>query len=93
MYSVYSVHLYPDVSEYTEYDEENLALEQDDSHTLLNCVSPGISDDSETRTRRQAHQRHLERTRSSDSMVKEKRERRRRVSKSDLQRQLSRQVK
>ncbi|CAI8057972.1 Multidrug resistance-associated protein 1, partial [Geodia barretti] len=65
----------PSVSEYTEYCEENLNLEQSDSHGALD---PSVfSDDPETRSRRRAHGQHLEK---------------KRVSKSELKRQLSRQM-
>ena len=84
---------YSGVLEYAEYKEENLVLEQDDSRAALSGHdSTTISDSLETRSRRQAHQRHLQRTRSSESGVGDKRERKRRVSKSELKRQLSRQV-
>ena len=69
-----------DVSQYSEYDEENLVFEQDESQTPL-------SDDPESHARRRPHE--IKRTHSSDSGMKEKRKRQ--VSKSDLQRQLSRQ--
>ena len=86
LYTFYTV----DVSQYSEYDEENLALEHDD--TALNPDTPAMSDDPETHARRRAYQRHLQRTRSSESGPREKREIKRRVSKSELQRQLSRQL-
>ena len=73
------------MSQYGEYEEENLRSEREDSHH----DSAIISDDPETHTRRRTHQEHLERTRSSDSGPKE---RKRHLSKSELQRQLSRQV-
>lgn len=72
------------VSQYSEYNEENLMLEQDEHQTPL------VSDDPDSHARRRAHNQHMERTRSSDSGMKENK-RKRQVSKSDLQRQLSRQ--
>ena len=81
---------YPGVSEYTEYCEENLNLEQSDSHGALD---PSVfSDDPETRSRRRAHGQHLEKKRISESSTRDKTERKRHVSKSELKRQLSRQV-
>ena len=79
------------VSEYAEYKEENLELEHSDSHTGLD--STAVSDNPETRARRRAHGEHMEKRRISESSVREKSERRRHVSKSELQRQLSKQVK
>lgn len=69
------------MSQYSEYDEENLVFEQDERQTPL------LSDDPESHARRRAQE--IKRTHSSDSGMKEKRKRQ--VSKSDLQRQLSRQ--
>ena len=76
------------MSEYAEYEEENLDLEQSDSHGHLDPTV--FSDSPETVSRRRAHGEHMEKTRhASESSLKE---RKRHVSKSDLQRQLSRQV-
>lgn len=68
------------MSQYSEYDEENLVLEQDERQTPL------LSDDPESHTRHRAHEVDKKRSRSSDSGS-----RKRQVSKSELQRQLSRQ--
>ena len=78
------------MSEYTEYCEENLNLEQSDSHGALD---PSVfSDNPETQSRRRAHGQHLEKRRISESSTRDKKERKRHVSKSELKRQLSRQV-
>ena len=81
------------LSEYTEYEEGNLELElEGEDSSVLTYLSPGLSDDPESHARRRAHRKHMQRARSSESGSKDKSELRRRSSRSDLQRQLSRQV-
>ena len=77
------------MSEYSEYDEGELQLEQG---TPTNLV-PILSDDPESYARQQARRRHLQRSRSrgSESSVKDRAELKRHSSKTDLHRQLSKQ--
>ena len=77
------------MSEYSEYEDEALEVPLDDGTAL---TTPGLSDDAETSARRQARKIHLERQRSREASFTDKPEFKRLSSRTDLRRQLSRQV-
>ena len=75
--------------EYSEYEDEALEVPLDDGTAL---TTPGLSDDAETHARKQARKFHLERQRSRETSFTEKPELKRLSSRTDLKRQLSKQV-
>ena len=77
------------VPEYSEYEDETFDVPLDDGTTL---TSPGLSDDPETHARKQARKIHLERQRSRQASFSDKPELKRFSSRTDLKRQLSKQV-
>ena len=83
------MHTYLVMSEYSEYEDEAFEVPLDDGTAL---TTPGLSDDAETQARRQARRSHLERQRSREASFSDKPEFKWYSSRTDLRRQLSKQV-
>ena len=56
-------HIHAVVSEYAEFDDEHLETALDEATTLVN---PGLYDEDETRARRDAYRKHIQRSRSRE---------------------------
>jgi len=83
------MHTHLVMSEYSEYEDEAFEVPLDDGTAL---TTPGLSDDAETQARRQARRSHLERQRSREASFSDKPELKRYSSRTDVRRQLSKQV-
>lgn len=76
------------MSEYSEFEDEAMEVFSEDASAL---TSPGLPDEAESYARKEARKRHLERRKSKGSFS-EKPELKRHSSRTDLRRQLSKQV-
>ena len=76
------------MSEYSEYEGEILEPLQDDATAT---ITPGLSDDAD-HVRKLARRRHYERQKSQDSRRSKTPELKRGTSRTDLKRQLSKQL-